>query len=78
MFEICVGKLYSLICVYVHLKIQNTSNETFIMDAMKIVLANWHLRTRQYAQLAHNATTHYHNVNGLFNDTYSSNENESS
>jgi hypothetical protein len=77
MFETFVGKLYSLIYVYVHLKIWNTSKEAFITNAVKIILANWHLYTQQYTQLAHNVTTHYQNVNGLFNDCSSSSENES-
>jgi len=76
MFENFVAKLYSLICVYVHLRIWNMSKEAFIADVVKTILANWHLYTWQYVQLAHNATTHYHNVNGLFNDSSISSENE--
>jgi hypothetical protein len=52
MFETCVDKLYSFICVYVHFRIQNTSKEVFVVNVVKTILANWHLYTRQYAQFA--------------------------
>jgi hypothetical protein len=40
--QICIvfPKLYSLVYVYVHFRIQSTSKEAFIVDLVKIILAN--------------------------------------
>jgi hypothetical protein len=46
------------------------------MDAMKTILANQHLHTQQYAQLAQNETICYQNVIGLLSDSFSESENE--
>ncbi len=77
MFEICVGKLYLLVCVYVHLKTWGTSKEAFVVDVVKTILANWQLHTRQYVQFAQNVTTLYHIPNRLISDNPSENESES-
>jgi hypothetical protein len=77
MFEICVGKLYSLVCVYVHLRIQGTSKEAFVVDVVTTILANWQLHTRQYVQFAQNVTTFYQTSNKLISDNPSENESES-
>lgn len=75
-FKTCVGKLYSFIYLYVHLRLRNASKKLFIANAVKTILANYHLYTWQYGQLAQNTTTHYHNANGLFNDSSSESEND--
>jgi len=51
--------------VYVHLKIQCTTKEAFIVDLMKIILANQQLYTYQYVQFAKNAMAHYKSANEL-------------
>ncbi len=38
-FKHVVSKLYSLLCVYVHFRIQNTTKDTFIDNLVKIILA---------------------------------------
>jgi len=77
MFEIYVGKLYLLVYVHVHLKIQGTSKEAFIMDVVKTVLVNWQLHTRQYVQFAQNVMALYQTANELLSDNPSENETES-
>jgi hypothetical protein len=39
-FKHVFSKIYSLVCVYVHFRIQGTTKEAFIVDSMKIILAN--------------------------------------
>ncbi len=48
----------------------------FKIDAMKTILANRHLHTQQYVQLAQNEMACYQNAIGLFNDNFSEIENE--
>jgi hypothetical protein len=59
MFEFCVGKLYSLVYVYVHIKIWSMSKEAFVADVVKTVLVNWQLHTWEYVQFAQNVTALY-------------------
>ncbi len=74
MFEFFVGKLYSLVYVYVHFKIWSTFKETFVANVVKTVLVNWQLHTRQYVQFAQNVAAFYHIANKLINDNPSENE----
>ncbi len=43
--QTCVFQTIPLVCVYVHFKIRCTTEEVFIVDSMKIILANWQLYT---------------------------------
>ncbi len=58
-------KLYSLVCVYVHLKIQGTTKKAFVVNLMKIILTNWQLYMWQYVQFTQTTVAHYHSANGL-------------
>jgi hypothetical protein len=53
--------LLVLACMYVDFKIWGITKEAFIVDSMKIILANSQLYTWQYVQFAQNAMAHYHN-----------------
>jgi hypothetical protein len=37
----------------------------FIVDLVKMILANWQIHTLQYVQFAQYAMAHYQNTNGL-------------
>ncbi len=51
--------------MYVHFRIWSTTKEAFIIDLVKIILANWQLYIWQYVQFAQNAMAHYQSANGL-------------
>jgi hypothetical protein len=63
--------------VYVQFKIWHTTKEAFIIDSMKIILANWQLYTWQYVQFAQKAMAHYKSANGLSLKSISENFSES-
>jgi hypothetical protein len=50
---------------FVHSRIWDTTKEAFMVDLVKIILANWQLYTWQYVQFAQNAVAHYQSANGL-------------
>jgi len=58
------SKLYSLVCVYVHFRIQSTTNEAFIIDSEdnfgKLAFINMTI-----CSICTNAMAHYQSVNGL-------------
>jgi hypothetical protein len=64
-FKHVFSKLYSLLCVYFQFWIRSITKKAFIVNLVKIILANWQLYTWQYFQFAQTIMTHYHSANGL-------------